>query len=240
MSDPLADLLALERSYDDLPEGADGRILARVESAVAGEPGDGGDGGGHSGGDPAGRSGPSTPAAAAATKGVSLLARAAYLAVGLIAGAGGHAALVSGTPRSRPEGPIAAAPTSSVAVALVAESPAPVVVVESLPSAPAAPASSVTLATRRDDKRIRDERADLDVARTALSLGRVQACLESIDRHTRTYGEGHFAEEREVLAVQALAGAGRNSEAAARALRFRQKYPTSLFGPAMTQSLPSP
>lgn len=272
----LDDLLALEREYDDMPSGAETRMLAAIEATVAvgggggGEPGDpgadgngpGADGSGAGsgpgpGGSGTGGSGIGTSGAGAATTTSAMriapwLARAAYVGAGIVAGASGHAVLAS-----RSSAPVEiAAPRPSASVAAVASiTPIPARVAASDPSAvtasasadPPTPASSAppakprsSASPARDHTRVADERADLDVARAALARGRTEACLDAIARHTRTYGEGHFAEEREVLAVQALVAAGRAGEATTRARRFREKYPTSLFGPAMDQSLAAP
>lgn len=245
-TDPMADLLALERSHDDLPDGADARILARVESVVASGGGGGDDDGGDEG---SGGSGPAprgeaSSLAAPIARAAPWLGRAAYLAVGVVAGASAHAVLAT-APAAPAVVVSASSAPPSIAVPVASASIGPVGVrVEDLPSEPTRPVTSsargavaAPASARRDDTRIVEERAELDVARAALSRGRIDACLEGIERHTRTYGEGHFAEEREVLAVQALAAAGRTSEAAARARRFREKYPTSLFGPAVSDSL---
>jgi hypothetical protein len=239
MSDPIADLLALERRHEDFPADAEARILQGIERVIV--PGSGPDG---DGGPPdAGTGGAPGPSAVAqASKIAPWLGRAAYLAVGVVAGAAGHAALAPSSPV--PVAVVAPLPSASVVHVEPAPSPSSSVIVgtrvEDLPSrAPPTPSAvrPVVSAPAAGDGRVAQERADLDVARAALGRGRIDACLEGIERHVRTYGEGHFAEEREVLAIQALASAGRKSEAAARARRFQAKYPTSLFGPAVAESL---
>lgn len=237
----LGDLLALERDYDELPPGAEARMLGAIASVLEGGGGDGGDGDG--GGDGSGGAGASGAASASASAGGSALgatarsmtwlARAAWLGAGVVAGASGHAVIADKSPPTMPPAPSVAfvAPAPPVSVATPTASAA-TIAIDDLPSA--RPTS--TTPAPKSSARIGEERSDLDVARAALARGRVDACLEAIDRHARTYGEGHFAEEREVLAVQALMAAGRRDEAVVRAARFRAKYPNSLFNPALVKA----
>jgi hypothetical protein len=110
----------------------------------------------------------------------------------------------------------------------VAPPPRPVEVVE-----PAAPAGA-------RDTGLSRERALLEVARTALARGEIASALEAVERHARDFPQGRLAEEREVLAVQALALAGRGDEASARARAFRAAFPDSLLQPAVDAALPPP
>lgn len=239
----LENLLALEKSYDDLPAGAEARLLARLEATLGG--GDGGDGG-----DDPGGGGPAAPrGGGAGSPGTSAaapwIARAAYVVAGVVAGASGHALLTSRAPA--PAAPVAAATASASSTTTAASAAPPAasaepepsvhVAVVDLPDAGTPFARKAAAPAPRTDAGATEERAELDVARAALAHGRVDACLDALDRHARKWGEGRFAEERGALTVQALAAAGRRSEAAARARRFQQKYPTSLFGPAVAQAL---
>jgi hypothetical protein len=238
----LDDLLALERAYDDLPGGAEARILAGVEGLIGGGGDGGGDDGGGGGGD---HGGAPTAGAPSASSAAPWLAKAAYVAAGIVAGASGHAIVASrGVPAPAPVAAVtiaSAAPSATtVASASVADDAGAALDVRDLPDERPRPSTSVAAkaATRpASSTRSAEERADLDVARAALARGRVEACLEALERHARTYGEGQLAEEREVLMVQALASAGRKAEAAERARRFQKKYPTSLFGPAVSQAI---
>lgn len=242
----LDELLALERAYDDLPAGAEARILDGVASILDGG-GGGGDGDGSDGGDGGGDGGtghapPASPPALVGSA-APWLARAAYVAAGIVAGASGHAVIASKT--APPPAPIAtvaiasAATASTIAAADIDAGPTLTVrdLPDERPHIAAAKPSATASARPTGASRVAEERADLDVARAALARGRVEACLEALDRHARTYGEGQLAEEREVLAVQALVSAGRKAEAAERARRFQKKYPTSLFGPAVSQAI---
>ena len=70
-------------------------------------------------------------------------------------------------------------------------------------------------------------------AQTALHRGLYASALSALDEHTRRFPRGELAEEREALAVQALARAGRGAEARRRAERFEARYPRSLLGPVV-------
>jgi hypothetical protein len=80
---------------------------------------------------------------------------------------------------------------------------------------------------------IAGERRLLDEARDALRRGDPGACLEAVDRHQARHPGGALAEEREALAVSALSSLGRASDAKKRAALFVERYPTSLFRPAV-------
>jgi hypothetical protein len=83
------------------------------------------------------------------------------------------------------------------------------------------------------DTSLSAERRLLDEAQRALAEGRGSAALDAIDRHERAFPRGRLAEEREGLAVRALARAGRADEARARAARFRAAHPDSILLPAI-------
>jgi hypothetical protein len=91
-------------------------------------------------------------------------------------------------------------------------------VVTEAPSAPAAPSARGLAA----------ERALLDVARSALARGEAGDALAAADRHAREYPEGALAEERDAIAIRALAALGRRPEAKTRAAAFERRYPKSL------------
>lgn len=82
-----------------------------------------------------------------------------------------------------------------------------------------------------------EERALVDTARTALARGRSADALTAIEEHTRRFPRGRLAEEREALAVQALALTGDRAGALARAARFRRAYPNSIFGSAVDRAV---
>jgi hypothetical protein len=83
------------------------------------------------------------------------------------------------------------------------------------------------------------ERAIVDVARQALGAGDGVAALESVALHERQFPSGLLEEEREAIAVKALALLGRTGEAGSRAARFLARYPRSLLGPPVERALAS-
>ncbi|MBO6936929.1 MAG: hypothetical protein JJ863_18305 [Deltaproteobacteria bacterium] len=77
----------------------------------------------------------------------------------------------------------------------------------------------------------RRERVLLRQAQSALVRDRPGDALDALRRHTRLFPESTFAEERDALEVQALAGAGRADEAARKAAAFEATHPGSIFLP---------
>ncbi len=76
-------------------------------------------------------------------------------------------------------------------------------------------------------------------AQTALHRGLYDSALDALAEHARRFPRGEMAEEREALAVQALARAGRTEEARARAARFDARYPRSVLGPVVHAAIES-
>jgi hypothetical protein len=81
------------------------------------------------------------------------------------------------------------------------------------------------------------ERALLEVARTALARGDSASALAALDQHAGRFPRGRLIEERESLAVQALAASGRRDEAQRRAEQFRRRSPDSMLLPAVEEAL---
>lgn len=164
----------------------------------------------------------------------------AKIAAGFLAGAiAGGAVVWLAAPRTvervveRPAPPIAAAP---VAATVASAAPAPSVEAEAPVASSAAPARSAAAEARTPERRDDDlaaERALLERARAALARGDAAGALDAVDRHAARFPRGRLAEEREVLAVQALASAARVDEARARAARFHRDHPKSAFAPAV-------
>ncbi|XYH97529.1 RNA polymerase sigma factor [Sorangium sp. So ce1128] len=77
-------------------------------------------------------------------------------------------------------------------------------------------------------------------ADAALGAGRATEALDLLERHARKYPHGPSTEQREALAVRVLLAAGRRTEAAARAERFRAAFPGSLLMPAVDAVLEPP
>lgn len=139
--------------------------------------------------------------------------------------------------------PRAASATSVHLVPPVASVAAPVVSAEATPSASEEPRPRTherAPTPRAGDAGAVDlveELALVQTARTAIARGNYAGALDATDEHARRFPRGHLAEERESLAIQALAGLGRGDEARARATKFRAKYPQSLLLPAVDGAL---
>jgi len=102
--------------------------------------------------------------------------------------------------------------------------------VSAAPPAPRPSASAAQGTAAGTDVDLASERALVDRARAALSRGQTRYALDALDTHTTRYPRGRLSEEREALAVDALARAGRLDDARARASRFHAAYPNSVFG----------
>jgi hypothetical protein len=107
-----------------------------------------------------------------------------------------------------------------------ATSRAPVATSESSPAPARAPSASAP-----------SETALLRDARLALN-GDPAGALALTEQHRREYPSGGFAQEREVIAITALARLGRTSEARSRAERFRSAYPTSPYIERVDRAVP--
>jgi hypothetical protein len=71
------------------------------------------------------------------------------------------------------------------------------------------------------------ELALVDSAEQALRRGDPQMALDLASEHESSDETGQLVEEREVLAIDALARLGRWQEATARAARFLDRFPAS-------------
>jgi len=63
--------------------------------------------------------------------------------------------------------------------------------------------------------------------------------LSILRRHANLYPNGDLREEREGLLIQALVAHGDYGAARERAARFQERYPRSLFAPAIEQAIRS-
>ena len=115
----------------------------------------------------------------------------------------------------------------------------PTIAVTSLPAVAttARVTPSANSAASGSDVDLAGERALVDRARTALSRGQSGDALDALDAHASRYPRGRLSEEREALAVDALARAGRMDAARERATRFRRVYPNSVFGAVVDAAL---
>jgi hypothetical protein len=222
LDEDLMRLLDVERERRGPSSAVSERLLARLDASIGDLPG-----GGHDGGPGDGGSGPGAapagwmrPFAVATTS----------LALGV---AGGVALDRAVLPHPPPR---------IVYVDRVVTAPAPSAI-EPAASAPPSPSASGTAirtsatsapSSERDrDRELAAERALLEVSRTALGRSDPAAALASLERHTRRFPSGQLREEREALAVQALAALERGPEARARAEQFKKAYPVSMFMPVI-------
>lgn len=105
--------------------------------------------------------------------------------------------------------------------------------------ADAGPASShEPRESRGADLDLAAERALIDRATMALARGQQASALATLDEHASRFSRGRLAEEREALAIRALAQSGRSEEARARAQMFRRTFPASLLMPAVDAVVP--
>jgi hypothetical protein len=103
----------------------------------------------------------------------------------------------------------------------------PATAAASTPAPPSAP----------DPSALERERALLATGRVALQRGDLAGARRTIDAHAEAHPAGQLVEARRLLEIQLLVREGRREAAQAAAERFRQQYPTSLFGPALEDAL---
>ncbi|HKQ68822.1 MAG TPA: hypothetical protein VJT73_05755 [Polyangiaceae bacterium] len=89
------------------------------------------------------------------------------------------------------------------------------------------------------DSNLGGERAIIDRARRAFGAGEYASAERALDAHARQFPVGVLREEREALAIKALLAQGRSDEGRRRAAQFRERFPQSLFGPAVDEAMKS-
>ncbi len=223
-SDAGDDLRAMLRAgAKDVPDEARLAAIAAKLGPIVGGPGGGGPSGGPSGGGGAAGHG---AAKAVAAKGLAAgaklkLAALALVAGGVVAGAGTLAHRVS-----KNEAAVVAPPSS---VALVESAPLPPALTP-LPSSEAVSAPATVVRPRPAPSATEDDPAEevrlLERAQDALRRSPSDA-LALCAEHQRRFAHPTLAQEREVIAIEALERAGRHDEARARADRFAASYPQS-------------
>ena len=82
-----------------------------------------------------------------------------------------------------------------------------------------------------------EEGSLLDLARKDIARGQLREAAVLLDRHTAQFPTGHLVEEREALIIRLLVREGRESEARARAARFRRAHPRSIQLPGIDAAL---
>jgi hypothetical protein len=145
---------------------------------------------------------------------------------GLIAG--GVAVFTSKGDAGEKAAPAVTAPKAPAEVAPPAPVPAPPPAAasdESLPE-PAAPAKAGRAESKVETDTVKAEAALLERARSLATHNPRQA-LAITREHARRFPNGLLAQEREVIAIEALRKLGREDEAGKRASEFRESYPGS-------------
>jgi hypothetical protein len=217
-------LLGAERDNQAPPEAL-ARSWQRLETSIGGA--GGGNGGGHT---------PPIPP----TSHVASIAFASFIAGG-VTGAILYATLAP------PPAPVvsrvepAAITTTVTAQASIAPTPpitlAPSAMPTTTPSATTKPTTTAAPASSIDQ--LEQERAQLDLARTRLAAGDGVGALAAVAAHERSFAHPQLAEEREAIAVQALALQHQDAEARKRAQRFHATWPNSLFAPVVDAAIAS-
>jgi hypothetical protein len=225
MTPPPNELDALIRGARDFagpPPDVAGRLLERLDAAAAGASASGAVTGG-----------------AMVSKSLLLLAGGALFLAGALAGGGAVWAL-------RPEAPAVPpaivvnlppppaeppAPPEPAVAAPAAETP-------SLPpSAPRPAAKKPAPAAPAESSTLDEERRLLDGARPAIVAGAWRDALDVVAAHQARFPSGALAEEREAIAIQALAAIDPPA-AAARAAAFRKRWPNSILEPVIEKVAP--
>ncbi len=214
---PLAD--ALRAAANDGPSPAEiARLTASLGAAL-----------------PTGALAPRSLATGAKTFGAKAVAAmvGAGIAAGVVAGVVGSRLVGTGDPEIQSGETTAAAPSAS-ASALSSSSSAPLAPLAPSASAPLPdpsrplPVATVTgTAPLPANPPVPSETALLDRGHQALRSQNAAAALAAAEEHARAYPRGTFAQEREVIAIEALVALGRRPEAAKRAARFRAAFPGS-------------
>ncbi len=236
LDDDVRALVRRAASVDPAPAEAKARVLERVIHVVGPPGGGGGDGGASGSG---GTHGPDPSGAA-----MRFVRRLLPLAASFALGGGVVAVAMHRAPEARRfvdapvvsvDRPPAADPIAErsgdgknpgVSGQPQASTPPPAIAPVSRPP-PSSPSRDQLTA----------ERQLLDLARGALEREEPQAALDATARHERGYPNGALAQEREAIAIRALALLGRTTEARARADRFRSRFPQSLLLPTIESTV---
>lgn len=214
--DPLRELIQAGR--EDLPSEEQLRHLAsRLAPWMGGPSGPGSSGGGGEGASSAAGGGASSLPVAKVM--IALALSGVAVGGGVIALRPAHAPVqtVQSAPR-QVEPPVEAAALEAPAASTTAE-PSESVAARATP-APAATASTADQGP--------SEIALLQQAQAELGANPGRS-LALTQQHARRFPGGAFSQEREAIAIQALAGLGRTAEARARAERFAAAFPGSAY-----------
>lgn len=228
------------------------KLTARVAFLFDLPPGGGeGAGGGGGGGGP---SAPAAPAGGAATVAATSGVVKAIVAAGVIS-VGAVVATVTQREPVAPPAPVVVAPPPVIATAPVIppEEPVapppevvepakpppppvvrPAVVRQPTPTPPPAEAKAAPPPPSSPDA----ELTALDDAIAAARAGRPAQALAAVEAHVASWPDSPLAQEREVIAIEALLSLGRRDDARARLTAFRSKWPTSTHLVRLESMLP--
>jgi hypothetical protein len=224
-------MLDVERDRPDAPDDVRRRVFEHVATSIA-------VGGGSAGGDRPGTArGHRMRFGVRRSSGID--GRMAFLLLGMAIAGGGVGATTHAW-LAAPRAPISVAPTPTPTPSptTIGRGQLPTIADETPPLAsdsPSAPilrpsaAPAIVRNVAGKDVGLGMERALIERARTAGARGDTASMLEALDRHARDFPAGRLTEEREALAIQALVQSGRIDEARSRAVRFRARFPTSVF-----------
>jgi hypothetical protein len=218
--DPALAKLFATTSIPEPPVGASARVFRRVGHAIG-----------------AGAIDPSPATSAAKVFGARSIALAA--ATFVLGGAVGAAVMARLRPSPAPQvvyidRPVSAA-RSSIAIELPeASAPPPVTTIRRAASAVALSPSPSTVGDT-----LGIERGMIDDARSKLASDDAEGALRRLDEHAQRFPKARLVEEREALAIQALANMGKGAEARARAKAFHEHHPTSVYGAAVDAAIGS-
>jgi RNA polymerase sigma-70 factor (ECF subfamily) len=220
-------LLDVLRTVPDVPAGTEARLWRHLQHARDSWAGGGG-------------SSPSTPDPRGGSRllpsqaGLERMAKALVLAVMSAAlGGGGVYLLLRRAPE--PIAQVAPVDVSAARVSVMAEAaPEPVALVETRPATTPVDAGPEPIDPLDSDAAL------MRRATAALGDGQPAAALALAQRHAKKYPGSRRLQEREALAIRALASLGRRSEAEAHAESFRRAYPQSLLLNAIDSALGAP
>ena len=139
-----------------------------------------------------------------------------------------------------PAGPARVEAAPPPATGVPSEAPAPRTSTAPAPRVPRAKATEAPAAAPAGDAAMDEELALLESAYEALRKGDAAGALVEAERHAARFPSGALAQEREVLAIDALVRLGRRAEAETRAAGFRARYPTSTHGVRIQGLLSAP
>lgn len=243
-ADPALKELLESTEFDGPSDRQLEKLTARVAFLFDLPPG-GGEGGGGGGGGP---SAPAAPAGGAATVAATSGVVKAIVAAGVIS-VGAVVATV--TLREPAVQPIVVAPPPVIATAPVVprepEPVAPPAIVEpaKAPPPPVVRPTVVRPVTPPPEPKASPpppspdaELTALDDAIAAARAGRPAQALAAVEAHVASWPDSPLAQEREVIAIEALLSLGRRDDARARLGVFRSKWPTSTHLVRLESMLP--